>query len=335
MITMLDVAKKAGVSKATVSRVLNGKNIVSDAVKELVYRAIEETGYRPNLLARQMATQKTNLLGLIMTNGLYNGPYFSSFVYAAASFSETYQHQLMLADGKHSADDERRAIDFLLDMRCAGILIYPEYLSGDELAEIIAKNQTPIVVINRQLPGNDSDYVVMDHYQSAQAMMDYILSQGHRRIAFIQGRAHSPSGQARFSAYLDKLKEYGIEPDEQLIVPGDWSTESGYLAGKTLLSRNVPFTVILAGNDDMATGAMRALREAKLRIPEDVSIAGFDNSTMSRYSYPSLTTVNVPIRAMVEQAILHLLGEPPAATTQAIEGELIVRDSVGVPQMNA
>ncbi|CAG9296441.1 LacI family DNA-binding transcriptional regulator [Celerinatantimonas diazotrophica] len=328
MVTMLDVAKKAGVSKATVSRVLNGKNIVSDAVKKQVFHAIKETGYRPNLLARQMATQKTNLIGLVMTNGLYNGPYFSSLVYAAASFSEKYQHQLILADGKHSANDERQAIDYLLDIRCAGILIYPEYLSAQELSKIITASSTPIIVINRELAECRQQCVFMDHYHSTELMMDYVIAQGHRQIAFIKGREHSSSGQQRYQAYCDKLVANQIQLEPKRVVSGDWSLQSGYDAVQELLSRDVTFSMIVAGNDDMASGAMKALREANLRVPEDVSISGIDNSPFSQYIYPALTTINVPIQQMVEQGILQLIAPTDTKANQLIEGELIIRDSV-------
>lgn len=328
MVTMLDVAKKAGVSKATVSRVLNDKNIVSDAIKKKVFKAIQETGYRPNLLARQMAMQKTNLIGLVMTNGLYNGPYFSSLVYAAASVSEKYQHQLMLADGKHCAGDERQAINYLLDMRCAGILIYPEYLNVKELSNIIATSNTPIIVINRELAGCKQNCVFMDHYHSMELMMDYVIAQGHRQIAFIKGREHSSSGQLRYQAYCDKLTANHIELDLKRVVSGSWSLQSGYHAVQELLARNVAFSMIVASNDDMASGAMKALREVGLRVPEDVSISGVDNSPFSQYIYPALTTVNVPIQQMVEQGILQLIDSEDIKTSQPIEGKLIIRDSV-------
>lgn len=328
MVTMLDVAKKAGVSKATVSRVLNDKNIVSDAIKKQVFKAIKETGYRPNLLARQMATQKTNLIGLVMTNGLYNGPYFSSLVYAAASFSEKYQHQLMLADGKHCAGDERQAINYLLDMHCAGILIYPEYLSAQELSKIIATSRTPIIVINSELSGCKQSCVFMDHYHSMELMMDHVIAQGHRQIAFIKGRELSSSGQLRYQAYCDKLTANHIELDPKRVVSGNWSLQSGYEAVQELLARNVTFSMIVAGNDDMASGAMKALREVGFRVPEDVSISGVDNSPFSQYIYPALTTINVPIQQMVEQGILQLVDATDATANHPIEGKLIIRDSV-------
>jgi len=136
MLAVLDVAWKAGVSKATVSRALNGKVFVSDDVKTLIFKAIEETGYRPNLLARQLATNASRSIGLVITNGLYNGPFFSSMIYQAATCSGGHSRQLVLADGKHSAQDERNAINLLLELRCEA-MIYPNYLGVDELDDII------------------------------------------------------------------------------------------------------------------------------------------------------------------------------------------------------
>src|SRR5690606_19178237 len=136
MVTILDVARKAGVSKATVSRALNGKVVVSEEVKSRIFKAIEETGYRPNLLARKLATNESNSVRLVITNGLYNGPFFSSMIYQASTCSEDHQRQLVLADSKHSREDERNAINFLLQLRCEAIMIYPKYLSVDELDDI-------------------------------------------------------------------------------------------------------------------------------------------------------------------------------------------------------
>lgn len=328
MITMLDVAKKAGVSKATVSRVLNGKNIVSEEVKSLVYKAIEETGYRPNLLARQLSMQKSNMIGLVMTNALYGGQYFSSLIFHAASFSEENQYRLVLADGKHSADDERNAIQFLLDMKCAGIIVYPKHLNVEALDDIVENSTTPIVVINRQLDRCVEQSVFMDHYESAGLLMDYILQQGHKEIAFISGMVGSYSSHYRQSAYQDRLKKHNIALDPQRIVGGEWSLESGYLAVRELLSREIHFTAILAGNDDMAIGAMKALKDAGYRIPEDISIASFDNIAVGNYVTPALTTVNIPMDLMVKTAILQIIGLSCGAEREVITGELIVRNSV-------
>ena len=136
MTTMLEVAKRAGVSKATVSRVLSGNGYVSQETKDRVFQAIEESGYRPNLLARNLATKRTQTLGLVVTNTLYHGVYFSELLFHAARMTEEKGRQLILADGKHSADEEREAIQYLLDMRCDAVIIYPRFLSVEEMDEI-------------------------------------------------------------------------------------------------------------------------------------------------------------------------------------------------------
>ncbi|MGO2474317.1 LacI family DNA-binding transcriptional regulator [Vibrio casei] len=328
MVTMFDVAQKAGVSKATVSRVLNGKNIVRPEVTAKVFKAIEETGYRPNLLAQQLATKKTNFIGFVITNALYDGPYFSSLVYHAASFSEQHGRQLVMADGKHSAEDEKNAINFLLDMKCAGIIVYPKYLTEKDLKAIIDSTLTPIVVLNRNLSSDPQHCITTDHYSNASLMVEYILKQGHENIAFIRGLSDSSTGIQRLCAYKDTLKKHGIEVNQERIVAAKWTPESGYLAAKKLVKSGVDFTAVLAGNDDMALGAMKAFMELGYHLPKDISIAGFDNSKMGAFLTPSLTSVSVPLEKMIQKGILILLEEYQSAQKVSTEGCLIIRDSI-------
>lgn len=331
MVTILDVARKAGVSKATVSRALNGKVVVSEDVKARIFQAIEETGYRPNLLARKLATNESNSVGLVITNGLYNGPFFSSMIYQAATCSEDHQRQLVLADGKHSREDERNAINFLLQLRCEAIMIYPKYLSVDELDDIIDQNSVPIVVINRELKRNRNSAVFVDHRQCSLQMMNYLLAQGHRTIAFVGGGEGSPTGDSRLAGYLDALHQAGITPDDALIVRGSWSTESGYDAGCALLKQRRDMTCILAANDDMAIGVTKAMTDHGFRVPEDISVAGFDDSTIGRYFTPTLTTVHIPMDEMISEAVRILLSPGADSDTAPLtrhEGTLIIRESV-------
>jgi len=331
MVTILDVARKAGVSKATVSRALNGKVVVSEEVKTRIFQAIEETGYRPNLLARKLATSESNSVGLVITNGLYNGPFFSSMIYQAATCSEDHQRQLVLADGKHSREDERNAINFLLQLRCEAIMIYPKYLSVDELDDIIDQNSVPIVVINRELKRNRNSAVFVDHRSCSLQMMAYLLDQGHRTIAFVGGGEGSPTGDSRLTGYLDALNQAGITPDESLIVRGSWSTESGYEAGCALLKQRRDMTCVLAANDDMAIGVTKAMTDHGFRVPEDISVAGFDDSTIGRYFTPTLTTIHIPMDEMISDAVRILLSpnaESENAPLPRHEGKLIIRESV-------
>nr|WP_041474396.1 LacI family DNA-binding transcriptional regulator [Erwinia sp. Ejp617] len=331
MITMLDVAKKAGVSKATVSRVLAGNNYVSKTTHDRVFKAIEETGYRPNLLARNLATSKSQHIGLVVTNTLYNGPYFSELLFQAATVTEQHGRQLLLADGKHDARQERQAIEFLLDLRCDAIIIYPRFLNTAELDDIIAQTRKPIIVVNRQLEKHPAHCVIAAHEKNSFEAVNYLVARGHRDIAFISGASGSPTGLSRFNGYLQALRAHHIVPDEQLVAQGEWTLQSGYAAAKELLARGAQFTALVASNDDMAMGAVRALRRAGKRIPQDVSLLSFDDIPMASFFEPPLTTVHVPVGEMIkhtlEKLVLMLDGQS-SEPLSAIDGHLMVRDSV-------
>ncbi len=197
MATMLEVAKRAGVSKATVSRVLSGNGYVSQETKDRVFKAVAESGYRPNLLARNLATKTTQTLGLVVTNTLYHGVYFSELLYHVARMTEDKGRQLILADGKHSAQEEREAIQYLLDLRCDAIIIYPRFLTVDEMDEIVENHSQPIMVLNRRLRRHASHCVWSDQKASAMRVVERLIALGHRDIAFITGSLDSPIGVER------------------------------------------------------------------------------------------------------------------------------------------
>lgn len=192
MTTMLEVAKRAGVSKATVSRVLSGNGYVSQETKDRVFQAVEESGYRPNLLARNLSAKSTQTLGLVVTNTLYHGIYFSELLFHAARMAEEKGRQLLLADGKHSAEEERQAIQYLLDLRCDAIMIYPRFLSVDEIDDIIDAHSQPIMVLNRRLRKNSSHSVWCDHKQTSFNAVAELITAGHQEIAFLTGSMDSP-----------------------------------------------------------------------------------------------------------------------------------------------
>lgn len=205
MATMLEVAKRAGVSKATVSRVLSGNGYVSQETKDRVFKAVAESGYRPNLLARNLATKTTQTLGLVVTNTLYHGVYFSELLYQVARMTEDQGRQLILADGKHSAQEEREAIQYLLDLRCDAIIIYPRFLTVDEMDEIVENHSQPIMVLNRRLRRHASHCVWSDQKASAMRVVERLIALGHRDIAFITGSLDSPTGVERLAGYKDAL----------------------------------------------------------------------------------------------------------------------------------
>ncbi|QJW57835.1 HTH-type transcriptional regulator AscG [Serratia plymuthica] len=339
MATILEVAKKAGVSKATVSRVLSGSGYVSPEKRELVDKAIAETGYRPNLLARNLATKTTQTIGLVVTNTLYSGNYFSELMSQSARIMEENGRQLILADGKHTAEEEKAAIQFLLDLRCDGVIIYPRFLSIAQMDEIISQHQQPILVINRRLRLNDSYCIFSDQHATSAAAVAHLIQLGHRDIAFITGSLDSPTGLERLSGYKAALAEQGIAVNNALIVEGKWNAQSGMAAVDTLLAGGHAFSAIVASNDEMAIGAMKRLAECQIPVPSAVSVIGFDDIPLAPYTIPSLSSMKMPVTEMIKETInrlVSMLDGGELSKRPTFPASLILRDSVAAgPYLSA
>lgn len=332
MSTMLEVARRAGVSKATVSRVLSGKGYVSEATKNQVYQAIEETGYRPNLLARNLASNTSQCIGLVVTNTLYNGNYFSEILSRAAKKLEANGRQLILMDGKHSAREEREAIQFLLDLQCDAIIIYPRFLTPDEMDVIIEQHKQPIMVVNRKLRKHHSHCICCDHKGASFNATKHLIQRGHREIAFITGSMDSPTAIERLSGYKEALRASGISLRDSLIVQGKWTPASGFSAVESLINNKVSYSAIVASNDDMAIGAMKKLNESGIQIPEAVSVMGFDNIPTASYLTPSLASVKDPVSEMMGEVInrlISMLDGGYLSKENIFTSDLLVRDSIG------
>ncbi|MBB3323425.1 LacI family DNA-binding transcriptional regulator [Atlantibacter sp. RC6] len=331
MSTMQEVAKKAGVSKATVSRVLSGKGYTSEETKERVYKAIEETGYRPNLLARNLATSKSQCIGLVVTNTLYTGSYFSELLSQAAKRLEANGRQLILVDGKHSAEEEKAAIDFLLDLRCDAIIIYPRFLNVDEMDALVEKHKQPIMVMNRKLRKHQSHCICCDHHGASFMATQHLIDRGHRDIAFITGSMDSPTAIDRLAGYKAALTASGLPVREALIAYGKWSPASGAQAAEKLLSAALPFSGLVVSNDDMAIGAMKSLNGAGLTVPGDVSIIGFDNIATAPFLQPALSSIKDPVSEMINEVIerlISMLDGGYLSTQSLFSSRLLARDSV-------
>jgi len=328
---MQEVAKKAGVSKATVSRVLSGKGYTSEETKERVYKAIEETGYRPNLLARNLATSKSQCIGLVVTNTLYTGSYFSELLSQAAKRLEANGRQLILVDGKHSAEEEKAAIDFLLDLRCDAIIIYPRFLNVDEMDALVEKHKQPIMVMNRKLRKHQSHCICCDHHGASFMATQHLIERGHRDIAFITGSMDSPTAIDRLAGYKAALTASGLPVRDALIAYGKWSPASGAQAAEKLLSAALPFSGLVVSNDDMAIGAMKTLNGAGLTVPGDVSIIGFDNIATAPFLQPALSSIKDPVSEMINEVIerlISMLDGGYLSTQSLFSSRLLARDSV-------
>ncbi|WP_337021636.1 LacI family DNA-binding transcriptional regulator [Pantoea anthophila] len=331
MATIQEVANRAGVSKATVSRVLSGKGYVGQEKRQRVLDAIAETGYRPNLLARNLATKSSQTIGLVITNTLYSGSYFTELMAHSARILEQQGRQLILADGKHTAEQEQAAIQFLLDLRCDGIIIYPRFLSIDALDAIISRHKQPILVINRRLRVNQSYCIYSDQHAGSVTAVSHLLNQGHRDIAFITGSLDSPTGVERLSGYHAALAAQGIDADPARIVSGRWTAQSGMEAVDTLLARGVSFSALVASNDEMAIGAIKRLTACRIAVPDQVSVIGFDDIPLAPYITPSLSSMKLPVTEMINETIHRLLTMLDGGDWSAhppFTASLMLRDSV-------
>ncbi|WP_145542680.1 LacI family DNA-binding transcriptional regulator [Yersinia frederiksenii] len=329
MITMLDVSLRAGVSKATVSRVLNGTGQVKESTREAVFKAMDELGYRPNFLAQSLANKSSNSIGLVVSN--FEGPYFGRLLHQAAKLIEASGKHLIVTDGHDTLEGEQQAVQLLADRRCDAIILYTRSMSEADLMQLLANVPTPLMVINRDLPQAREHCVFFEQQQAAFNAVNYLIEQGHRDIACITGPIATSTAQSRLAGYQQALTRHGIPLNDELIAHGENGVPDGYKGCQTLLARNIKFSALFIYNDDMAIGAMKALSQAGKKLPEDVSLFGFDDEPTAPYLQPSLSTVYLPIDAMIETAItqaLRLIAGKKVLPLTPFTGELKLRESV-------
>lgn len=334
MTTIMDVCKLAGVSKATVSRVINGTGQVKESTRKIVHEAMESLQYRPNALAQALASNKSNCIGMILST--FDGSYFGALLKEATNVAHEAGMQLVVTDGRNNSESEIEAVNSFVDTRCDVIVLYSRTLSQQDFIDLQARVAIPIVVINRNLQNNSSHAVCFDQQYAAQLAMKHLIELQHKRIACITLSLKTETGLLRLKAYQKTLVEAGLDESPELIIEGDSGLESGYQCCKQLLNSGVTFSAIFTCNDDMAIGAMRALREADIKVPEQCSVIGIDNEPFAEYTQPPLSSVDLPITAIAHQAMQMALslanGEKVAPGTREFKGKLVLRNSTCQPK---
>lgn len=324
-VTIQDVAQTAGVSVSTVSRVLNGKVDVSSQTQERVQQVIEELGYTSNLAARSMRSSKNNLVGLIMPDIAY--PYaFEVMRGANQAIAESSFDLLVYTTGDvyktGRALHEQKYVSLLNNSITDGCIIVAP-VTGEFLTD------APIVSIDPLMSNPNYPSVHATNYRGALDAMNHLIALGHKRIGFISGRAELESASRRLKGYREALEKAGLPVDEQLIASGDYTTKTGVVCARELLSLNNPPTAIFASNDQAAMGVYQVAQELGLRISEDLSVIGFDNIMES--SYMKLTTVDQFIYEMgyvATQMLIKLInGEELDSQTYKMQTKLIIRES--------
>lgn len=328
MSTIVDVCKLAGVSKATVSRVVNGTGQVKESTREAVFAAMDQLGYRPNKLAQALATNRTNSIGLVVSD--FDGIHFGLLLKQAAASADNAHKQLIVTDGKNDPEQEYEAIR-QLEGRCDAVILYSRTLSDEHIKKLNTQLSIPLVILNRHSSESSYYTVSFDQEGAITLVMDHLIGLGHRNIACITGPLENPTGKARFAGYKNALKSNGIPFQVNLMEVGDYHMTSGYTACQKLLNNGTPFTALVAFNDNMAVGALKALDEAGIKVPEQVSITGVDNDPITEFFNPTLTTVELPIEEMTKQALelaLELIETKKTPSSHHHHGRLIQRKSV-------
>jgi DNA-binding LacI/PurR family transcriptional regulator len=327
-----DVARRAGVSIATVSRALNGRERISPETRARVLEVAKALGYQPNDLARGLAGMGTRTIALLLPD--ITNPFFPELVKGVQTLADERGHLLLLCHNADDGDKARADIAMLRRKQVEGILLVAGTLRGRGIAEATAG--IPTVVLDRRVRGLRSDLVTVDHRAGARMAVEHLLRLGHRRIAHLTGPAGVISAKERHLGWQQALTAAGIDPDPELVVQADFLEDGGYFAGRELLDRGAAFTAIFAANDLSAIGLLKSLTEAGLRVPDDVSVVGFDGIHLTAYTAPTLTTVAQPVfdlgRRAAELLIDRLAGAATATPrTVVLETTLIVRASTGPP----
>lgn len=303
MSTIKQVAERAGVSQATVSRVMNGEVRVAEATRQRVDEAMQALGYRPNSFARSLASNRSNGIGLVISH--LAGAFMGRLMTSLEERMRRQDKSLLVASGHSEATCEREAIDFLLSRRCDGLLVHADVLSDEALEALGA--QVPIVIVNRVVPALIDRCAHVDNVQGGYRATRHLIELGHRRIACITGPLWKQDATQRLMGYRRAMAEAGLPVDSDAIVEGDSQLPSGRHAIEVLRGREVAFTALVVGSDDMAIGAMQQLREVGLRVPEDVSLVGYDDEAYADFVTPGLTTIHVPVEEMAQAAAGRLL----------------------------
>ncbi len=324
-VTLGMVAEACGVSPSTVSRILNGTAVVSAEKRAAVDRAIAELGFVPNPIARGLAGGRTMSVGVI-TQAI-DSPFYGTALRGIEEELSRAGYSPLFVSGQWNAAEEQRCIEVLRSRRVDGIIVLTGRLSDEALVKLA--QQLPVVVTGRTLAAPNLFALDFDNFEGARLATEHLLELGHRRIAYIGGDPVHPDAVERLRGYKTALQAAGVRFNKALVLPGKYHEQSGLLATEKLIDSGEPFTAIFAANDQMAFGAALALYRRRLRVPDDVSLIGFDDLAGAAHAIPPLSTVHQSghdLGRMCALSLLDLLaGKAPEATLPA--PRLVVRDS--------
>jgi LacI family transcriptional regulator len=330
-VTIRDVAEAAGVSVATASRALSGRRRVSPSSARAVQRASEQLGYRANTVARSLRMRSTQTVGMVVP-GISN-PFFPATVETLEPLLSAQGRELFLCDSQDSVSVESARLNALLDRKVDGLIIVPCHRSDSAEAVAAAAERIPVLQLDRYVEGFAGDYVGADHHAGVVAIVDQLWRLGCERLAFVSAEERTSSAQLRLEAFKRATAERRLEDTGTYL--GEFSLEWGRAAATRILRRRPLPDAIVCGADVLAFGVIAALTADGVRIPEDVSVTGFDDISFAEICRPSLTTVRQPVAEIAAEGarlLQHrLAGEGGSPQHRVLQPKVVVRDSTWAP----
>ncbi|MFG2305813.1 LacI family DNA-binding transcriptional regulator [Actinacidiphila glaucinigra] len=333
MASIKDVASRAGVSVATVSRVLNDHPAVRPDTRARVLEAVAELGYRPNAVARSLRTDQTRTLGLVISDVL--NPFFTELARSVEDEARALGYSVIIGNADERPEQQDHHIRTLLDRRIDGLLVSPTD-GGSPLILDAVRSGTPMVFVDRWIPGigNDVPVVRTDGFDAVRDLVAHLHGLGHRRLAIIAGPAATTTGRERVRAFREALAAFGLPLPDEYIGQGDFQADSGRRAMARFLDLPVPPDVVFAADNLMALGAMDEIRARGLRVPDDIALAAFDDIPWFLHTDPPITAIAQPTgdlgRAAVRSLIDRVEGRPAPSVT--VSARLVVRRSCGASE---
>jgi LacI family transcriptional regulator len=333
VVTMADVARRAGVSTATVSHVLNNTRAVSDDTRAAVLAAVEETAYTPNTVARSLATSRTTTLGLVLS--AISNPYFGELLSAAEQAAAAAGYTLLLVDPHEDPEYERTVVARLHHHRVDGVVLAPS-AAPEAALEYLSRHRVPTVLLDRMISEGlaaELDQVGSENIEATATLTHHLVGHGHRRIAMVAGLAGLSTTDERRDGFLRALAEAGIEPDPELIVSGESATEPARRVMASLLALPEPPTAVVVGNNSMTIGVVAALRDAGVTAPDDIAVVAFDDFAWADLFSPRLTAMAQPFARIASEAVRLLLrrrdhADAPVEVVR-LPPSFVIRESCG------
>jgi LacI family transcriptional regulator len=338
-VTLVEVAARAGVSPATVSRVLNGNYPVAESTRQRVQQAVRELDYVVNAHARALLHSTSGIVGVVLNDA--SDPFFAGIARGIQGAAAETSRLSVICNSEGDPEQEFAFLDLLRGHRADAVILVgaapedEEYLAeATSRAKGLRSTGTRLVLCGRPSPGDDApgDVVAIDNVGGSTAITRHLLELGHRRIAYITGPDGRTTTTARLAGFRSALAEAGIEPDDDLLVHGDFSRQAGRVAVERLLAAGHEFTAVLAANDLVAAGAANALRAAGRRVPDDVSLGGYDDLPTAVDVWPNLTTVHVPLEEIGRKAVELAFGPADQHAVVTVPTALVVRESTAAPR---